>query len=147
MFPNDAGGAGGVLECLLDSQYSVDLLGEGSLQPDMGRFPLIVIPECETLSEVFRDDLLEYVRGGGSLLVIGEEMSGSFSKASGISLQGDKWFTTGFGSGKIGFIPTRISGDYDSGGAHQKQKRIENILRSGGNHIVELRGKICLGRE
>ena len=39
------------------------------------------------------------------------------------------------------------SGDYDSGGAHQKQKRIENILRSGGNHIVELRGKIRLGRE
>ena len=129
LFPNDAGGAGGVLECLLDSQYSVDLLGEGSLQPDMGRFPLIVIPECETLSEVFRDDLLEYVRGGGSLLVIGEEMSGSFSKASGISLQGDKWFTTGFGSGKIGFIPTRISGDYDSG-------RNPEMIRSGVKAVV-----------
>ena len=115
LFPNFTGGAAGVMDCLLEAQYSVDLLGEGSLQPDMSRFPLIVIPECESLSGTFMDDLLGYVRGGGSLLVVGEGMSDSFSKASGISLKGAEWFCDGLGSGKIGFIPEDISGDYEAG--------------------------------
>ena len=132
LFPNNVGGAGGILECLLDSQYSVDLLGENSLQPDMSRYHLIVVPECETLSGVFQDDLLEYVNEGGSLLVVGEEMSELFSKASGVSLQGDKWFSVGLGNGKIGFIPTKISGDYDSGndaeGIRSRMKAVVNAL-------------------
>jgi len=115
LFPNFTGGAAGVMDCLLEAQYSVDLLGEGSLQPDMSRFPLIVVPECETLSEVFRDDLLEYVKAGGSLLVVGAGMSGFFSKASGIGLKESEWFTAALGDGKIGFIPTEIAGDYESG--------------------------------
>ena len=115
LFPNFTGGAAGVMDCLLEAQYSVDLLGEGSLQPDMSRFPLIVVPECETLSEVFRDDLLEYVKAGGSLLVVGAGMSGFFSKASGIGLKESEWFSAALGDGKIGFIPTEIAGDYESG--------------------------------
>ncbi|MBR5661051.1 MAG: hypothetical protein IKW99_05825 [Bacteroidales bacterium] len=115
LFPNFTGGAAGILNCLLEARYSVDLLGETSLQPDMSRFPLIVIPECETLSEVFRDDLLEYVRGGGSLLVVGKVMSDFFSEASGIGLEGEDWFSAGLGTGKIGFIPDEIAWDYESG--------------------------------
>ena len=115
LFPNTTGGAAGILNCLLESQYSVDLLGEASLEPDMSRFPLIVIPECETLSEVFRDDLLEYVRSGGSILVVGKAMTEFFSKASDVSLKGSEWFSAGLGSGRIGFIPEEIAGDYEAG--------------------------------
>ena len=115
LFPNTTGGAAGILNCLLESQYSVDLLGEASLEPDMSRFPLIVIPECETLSEVFRDDLLEYVKAGGSLLVVGKAMTDFFSKASEVSLKGSEWFSAGLGSGRIGFIPEEIAGDYEAG--------------------------------
>ena len=115
LFPNATGGATGVLNCLLEAQYSVDLVGEATLLPDMSRFPLIVVPECETLSEVFRDDLLEYVKAGGSLLVVGAGMSGFFSKASGIGLKESEWFSAALGDGKIGFIPTEIAGDYESG--------------------------------
>ncbi len=115
LFPNATGGAAGVLNCLLEAQYSVDLVGEATLLPDMSRFPLIVVPECESLSEVFRDDLLEYVKAGGSLLVVGAGMSGFFSKASGIGLKESEWFSAALGDGKIGFIPTEIAGDYESG--------------------------------
>ena len=115
LFPNATGGVTGVLNCLLEAQYSVDLVGEATLLPDMSRFPLIVVPECETLSEVFRDDLLEYVKAGGSLLVVGAGMSGFFSKASGIGLKESEWFSAALGDGKIGFIPTEIAGDYESG--------------------------------
>jgi len=132
LFPNFTGQAAGILLCLLESQYSVDLLGESSLQPDMSRFPLIVIPECETISSIFRDDLLEYVRQGGSLLVIGDAMSSLFSEASGINLKGGEWLTASIGSGKIGFIPTGISDEYVSGsdaaGIRSNMKAIVNEL-------------------
>ena len=128
LFPNTTGGAAGILECLLEAQYSVDLVGEATLQPDMSRFPLIVVPECVTLSEVFRDDLLEYVKAGGSLLVAGESMCEFFSKASGIGLKESEWFSAALGSGKIGFIPTQIAGDYESGKGSDGIRAKVNIL-------------------
>ena len=128
LFPNFTGGAAGIMNCLLEAQYSVDLLGEASLLPDLSRFPLIVIPECETLSEVFRDDLLEYVKGGGSLLVVGKDMADFFSTASGIGLKGSEWFSAGLGSGKIGFIPTEIAGDYESGKGSDSIRARVNVL-------------------
>ena len=115
LFPNNTGGAAGILECLLESQYSVDLLGEASLQPDMSRFPLIVIPECDTLSGLFCDDLVEYARKGGSLLVVGEKMSKLFAGFSGLDLQKGDWTASALGEGKIGFIPQSISADYETG--------------------------------
>lgn len=128
LFPNTTGGAAGILNCLLESQYSVDLLGEASLEPDMSRFPLIVIPECETLSEVFRDDLLEYVKAGGSLLVVGKAMTEFFSKASEVSLKGSEWFSAGLGSGRIGFIPEEIAGNYESGKGSDGIRARVNVL-------------------
>ena len=128
LFPNTTGGAAGILNCLLESQYSVDLLGEASLEPDMSRFPLIVIPECETLSEVFRDDLLEYVKAGGSLLVVGKAMTDFFSKASEVSLKGSEWFSAGLGSGRIGFIPEEIAGNYESGKGSDGIRARVNVL-------------------
>ena len=128
LFPNFTGGAAGIMNCLLEAQYSVDLLGEASLLPDLSRFPLIVIPECETLSEVFRDDLLEYVKGGGALLVVGKDMADFFSSASGIGLKGSEWFSAGLGSGKIGFIPTEIAGDYESGKGSDSIRARVNVL-------------------
>ena len=128
LFPNATGGAAGILECLLEAQYSVDLLGEASLQPDMSRFPLIVVPECVTLSEVFRDDLLEYVKAGGSLLVIGKAMTDFFSKESGVGLKGSDWFSAGLGSGRIGFIPDEIAGDYEAGKGSDGIRARVNVL-------------------
>ena len=81
----------------------------------MSRFPLIVIPECDTLSSSFIDGLLDYARQGGSLLIVGEKMSRCFSKAAGLEQQGDEWFSRVFGKGRIGFIPNEIASDYEAG--------------------------------
>lgn len=129
LYPYYTGGAEGILSCLLECQYSVDLIGEASLSPDMSRFPLIVIPECDTLSSVFRDELLDYVHKGGSLLVAGEKMSRFFSESSGVALQGDKWFTAGLGKGRIGFIPVGIASDYEAGkDAEGLRSRMEKVV-------------------
>ena len=129
LFPNNTGRAAGILQCLLECQYSVDLLGEASLQPDMSRFPVIVIPECDSLSPLFCDDLVDYARNGGSLLVVGEKMSSLFSRLSGVSLQGDRWFSAALGKGKIGFIPEAVSNDYENA-------RREEDIRSGMKILV-----------
>ncbi|MBO6249323.1 MAG: hypothetical protein J6N54_10975, partial [Bacteroidales bacterium] len=129
LFPNTTGSAAGILNCLLESQYSVDLLGEASLEPDMSRFPLIVVPECATLSEVFRDDLLEYVKAGGALLVVGKAMTEFFKSVPEVLspvpevlspvpelVEGPgEWRAVSLGKGKIGFIPEEIAGDYEAG--------------------------------
>ena len=139
LFPNFTGGAAGIMNCLLESQYSVDLLGEASLLPDLSRFPLIVIPECETLSEVFRDDLLEYVKEGGSLLVVGKAMTEFFSKEVPEPVEGPVPVVRQahqpvepLGAGKIGFIPEEIAADYESGkdpeGIRSRVKAIVNEL-------------------
>src|SRR5690606_37583758 len=69
LFPQYKGQSQGVLQCLLESQYSVDLVSEEILAPDMSRFPIIVIPEWKNISPVFCTDLVEYAKGGGSLLI------------------------------------------------------------------------------
>ncbi len=128
LFPNTTGGAAGILNCLLESQYSVDLLGEASLEPDMSRFPLIVIPECETLSEVFRDDLLEYVRSGGSILVVGKAMTEFFKSGLEPVEESGEWRSVSFGKGKIGFIPEEIAGDYEAGKGSDGIRARVNVL-------------------
>ena len=63
----------GVLQCLLELQYSVDVVTEHTLGRNMERFPMIVVPEWNYLQPTFRDDLVRYVENGGKLFVIGEE--------------------------------------------------------------------------
>lgn len=60
----------GALHALLESHYSVDVLAEHQLQPRLSEYPLVVVPDAHVLPPAFKDALVEYVRGGGSLLVI-----------------------------------------------------------------------------
>lgn len=60
----------GILHALLESHYSVDVLAEHQLQPRLSEFPLVVVPDAHALPPEFKEALVEYVRGGGSLLVV-----------------------------------------------------------------------------
>jgi hypothetical protein len=78
----------GILQCLLDSQYSVEVVMEHHLKGRMNDYPLIVVPEWSYLAPAFRDELAAYVRGGGSLLLIGPESAALFEKELGAALTG-----------------------------------------------------------
>ena len=60
------------LTSLLDRQYAVQVLGEHHLRGSMSRWPLIVVPGWAYLDAAFRDELSDYARGGGRLLLIGK---------------------------------------------------------------------------
>jgi len=79
----------GVLHALLELHYSVDILAEHQIQGKMSDYPLIVLPECEVLTDEFRGKLVDYVQDGGSLLAIGAKTSGLFKEHLGVKFLGD----------------------------------------------------------
>lgn len=128
LYPLYTDNASGVLQCLLENQYSVDLVGEASLVPDMSRFPLIVIPECENLSPVFCTDLVDYARNGGSLLIIGSKTSALFASLAGIPLSDTEFVSYPVGTGKIGLIPENIAPQYEKQSGGSLRNSVKNIV-------------------
>ena len=72
-----------ILQALLDNQYAVEVLSEHHLKGHLGEYGLVVVPEIESLDPNFRIELLDYVRGGGSLLVMGAKAARLFSPGIG----------------------------------------------------------------
>ena len=88
LFARDLSRLQGTLQALLECQQSVEVLGEHHLVGRMAEYPLIVAPECDYLEPAFRDELLAYVRGGGSLLLIGPRTAALFQAELGVTLEG-----------------------------------------------------------
>ena len=141
LFPQYKGHSQGVLQCLLEGQHSVDLVSEGTLSPDMSRFPLIVIPEWQRISPAFCTDLVEYVKNGGSLLVIGKETSGQFASLAGLQLQGNEQMISTLGKGKIGFLPFTVGEEYEKSGSEALRKQVDAAVHElFPNPLVEVIG-------
>ena len=141
LFPQYKGKSQGVLQCLLESQYSVDLISEDMLAPDMSRFPIIVIPEWENISPVFCNDLVEYAKGGGNLLLIGPETSEQFATLVDSQIQGDEFTSKSLGKGKIGFLPLAIGAEYEKSGNITLREQLNNAVRTMfPNPLVEVSG-------
>lgn len=79
----------GALGALLELHYSVDVLAEHQLLPKLGEYPVVVIAESYKLADAFRAALIEYVRGGGRLLVIGGQAGRAFAGEAGAELVGE----------------------------------------------------------
>jgi len=79
----------GVLHALLELHYSVDVLAEHQIQGKMSGYPVIVLPECEVLTDEFRTALLDYAKNGGALLAIGAATSGLFKQHLGVTFNGE----------------------------------------------------------
>jgi len=79
---------GGILNGLLESQQSVEILGEHHLAGRLKKYPLVVVPEWDYLAPGFRKDLVAYVERGGKLLLIGPRTAAMFRKELGVKLSG-----------------------------------------------------------
>ncbi len=83
-YSNYTGNIEGSLYMLLDGQYPVEILMEHHLRGNMEKYPLIVIPECNYLDAGFIEELRNYVKEGGNLLIIGAETAELFKNELGI---------------------------------------------------------------
>jgi hypothetical protein len=107
----------GVLQCLLELQYSVDLVTEHTLGRNLERFPMIVVPEWNYLQPTFRDDLVRYVENGGKLFVIGTETTGLFTEAFGEDImRTESIVVKPLGKGAAAFLPRPIGYEYTQNG-------------------------------
>lgn len=79
----------GVLNALLYSQLSTEILQEHHLKGRTKDYPLIVIPEWKKIATSLRQELIEYVQQGGNLLVIGPETVKIFENELGVKLSSD----------------------------------------------------------
>ena len=80
----------GVLQALLESQQSVDVVSEHQIIGRMTDYPLIVVPEWEYLEPAFKVELVEYVKSGGNLLLLGPKTIALFQGLLGESIMGGK---------------------------------------------------------
>lgn len=80
----------GVLRCLLDCQYSVDIVMTHHAEAEgrLDRYRLVVVPEWTRLETALRERLLAYASGGGHVLVIGAQAAGLFERELGVELVG-----------------------------------------------------------
>jgi len=79
----------GALHALLELHYSVDILAEHQLLPRLSEFGLVVVPDAYRLAESFQEALLNYVKKGGSLLLLGQQCGRLFASSSGVELVGE----------------------------------------------------------
>lgn len=61
----------GIVQLFCESGQSFEILSEHHLSGSMHNYPLIVIPETEQLKIDFKEELIDYVKSGGSMLIIG----------------------------------------------------------------------------
>ena len=76
----------GTLQALLASHYSVEILSEHHLAGRMAKYPLIIVPEWDYLEPKFKDELVGYVKAGGSLLLIGPRTAALFARELDVAL-------------------------------------------------------------
>ncbi|MBX3257788.1 MAG: hypothetical protein KF862_26905 [Chitinophagaceae bacterium] len=95
----------GITSLLLDNRYSVEILMDHHLQKKMEQYSLIVIPEWEQFDEKLLQQLSDYVKRGGRLLVIGAAASRAFSSWLPVKFEGrDSLLLLNAGSEKAGGI-------------------------------------------
>ena len=89
LFNRDLASVSGVLQALLETQNSVEVVGEHQLAGRLSEYPLIVVPEWAYLEPAFKSDLTAYVKAGGNLLLVGPKSAALFQMELGVALQGE----------------------------------------------------------
>jgi hypothetical protein len=76
----------GMLHALLELHYSVDVMAEHQLYRRLGDYPMIVVPERTPMDDRMKDSLTAYVREGGTLLLVGIDVSRSLEDELGVEI-------------------------------------------------------------
>ncbi len=76
----------GVLNMLLDNQFPVEILMDHQLKERLNKYPLLIIPEWTHIDPAIREQVLDYVKQGGNLLIIGAEAVLDYTNELGITI-------------------------------------------------------------
>ncbi len=90
----------GIIDALVESHYSVDVIPDWRLPETAGLWPLIIVPDWPDIGVSARDTLVKYAHRGGKLLVIGAESTELFASELGALLIGDPVQETAYVQGR-----------------------------------------------
>jgi hypothetical protein len=76
---------------MLQNQYGVQILSEHQLQGRLSQWPVVVIPDWASLESRFRDELVDYARGGGRLVLVGADSTRLFESELGADRADARW--------------------------------------------------------
>ena len=122
------------LTIALQNQYSIQILSEHHLRGKMSQWPVIVVPGFEYLEPEFRQELADYAKAGGRLLLIGPGPAKLFASEL---KAGDK--------GAPG-ITAVDAVDADSFPSVLKKVLPEPIVRVTGSNEIDLSARMLNGR-
>jgi len=100
----------GNLSILMDGQNCVEILMDHQLKKKLNQYPLIIIPEWTGLELGLKQQVLEYVKNGGKLFVIGANAVKEFEPQLGVTFSGkpeSAVYTMGFDNQMV-TIKTKI---------------------------------------
>lgn len=80
--------ARGIIEALLASHYSVDVIPDWKMAEAAAQYPLIVVPDWSMIGDDAVRDVKAYVSAGGTAIVVGAENAASFGGVLGVELRG-----------------------------------------------------------
>ncbi|NMC36938.1 MAG: hypothetical protein GYA41_01280 [Bacteroidales bacterium] len=100
----------GTLYALLDAQLPVEILMEHHLPGALSKYRMVVVPECESLTQSSMDEIKSFLHNGGRVLVIGSQTAAIFKNELGIRSSTLKPRGTTFIStaGRIGSVRSEI---------------------------------------
>ncbi|MEX2232385.1 MAG: alpha-L-fucosidase [Cyclobacteriaceae bacterium] len=75
----------GINNLLLDGRHSFEMLMDHQMMERMKNYRLIIIPEWTHFDPILKEKVLQYVREGGNLFVIGAKASASFKEQLNVS--------------------------------------------------------------
>lgn len=78
----------GVMDALLDGQESVEVLKTYQLEKHLNDYPVVIIPNWDTLEVSIVDQLKHYVFNGGRLLIVGPSSAKYFHDILGVKQSG-----------------------------------------------------------
>ncbi len=81
--------ARGIVDALVESHYSVDVIPDWKLREAAQQYPCLVVPDWTNIGRQVRDLLLEYARAGGRLLLVGADNALLFREALAVRFLGE----------------------------------------------------------
>jgi hypothetical protein len=110
----------GIVSCLMENQYAVDVLIGQKLSARLREYPLVVVCQWAHIEPDLRAQIAEYVKQGGKLLLIGESSIKLFDKelqeATGkeVAETPSPYSLTFYtvGKGTVGTLPQTITDEY-----------------------------------
>jgi hypothetical protein len=146
-FANGAPQLEGMLNILLDGQHSVEIMMEHQLVGNTAKYPIIVIPECESIDQSLLSELKQYLKDGGNLLVIGAKTARIFKNELNIQSLEETKESQAFisvdgklgaifsplGTVKLGENGSILSHFYDGSDFSQKNNNISASMAKAGN--------------